>query len=1243
MIRNLVAQLPEIYQPIFDHPELSTQTSRPCEDRLQKIAVVYKSLEDHLGRPLSVLDLGCSQGFFCLNLAQLGATVHGVDFLDKNIAVCEALAAEHPSWKLSFQVGRVEDFIEQLTPGRYDLVLGLSVFHHVAYASGADSVKRLLKRLAEATGAQIFELALREEPLYWGPAQPEDPFELVNQIGFVHLLGKIPTHLSHISRPLYVTSDRYSIVDETVIPFSHWTSHAHAFAAPSSQASRRYYFAEHQLVKYYRLDQEQRVLNQTEQAQEVHFLKSAPPGFKAPRLLASGGTATAAWTVMDRLPGRTLLELEQHKLDFDRHAALKAVLDQLVILESAGLYHADVRTWNVLRSDDGTVRLIDYGSISPTPQDCGRPSDIFLAFLQFAQDLLSGKTAGAKPAQRVFLSPARLEEPLKTAFQSLWELPRQDWSFRGLRALMDSTAKPSLPHQPIKGADVWAMAIEDVLTHLQHFADIVDAHEHRLRDSSNRLFRAENLLEHSEARLLQAENRIDNLQRQLDDVRQRAEAATSHIEQNIARPHAALPLANEGTASLERRLKNIEVEVQTNAAWRDQVSATFSNAVERLGRLEAFSPRRLVTNRFALALRRRVGSLLSRYAPGLHQQLVTRLRGVPTVADAPASETAGTAPQNSVSPASAAPEVARGAFRRTAVPRASELLADPRLAHLARPRDLDRFVRPLHEVQQNEALEPVTALSQTRRSASSVAFVITVSNDDTAALERSIQSVLRQTDPAWELLLCAPDDRQSLVEGWLDIDWRIRRITGGTPDEVLNLIVASWQSTTEYIGLLSPGDVVDDDLVKHISKRCSALPPCDLLYTDEASLLPDGSISSAFYKPDWSPEHHHSVNLMGRFLAVRKSLLLNLGMDAGDPGAAREYALSLKLAARARSIGHIDEVLYVRRREAEWPAGGFFEAKDLEAARQVLQAHLSGQDPAVEVVAHHSPGSLEVRWPIPKDTEVTLLILTNMQERQVAGRGNIVLATNFVKSILEKSTFKGYKIIVVDDGHVPDDLQKLLADHGHRSVSYPRNGEFSFANKSNFATSLVSSGVVLLLNDDLEVIAPDWIEALVGHALRPEIAVVGGKLLFPDHRIQHAGISTGLNGSAGHVFMNSASDQLEYGGYASVIRNYGAVTGAVMAYRKELFDQMGGFDEFFRVDYNDIDFCLRCIQAGYRVVFTPHAQLFHFHNSSFKRKHDRSAERKEFLARWHDVVERDPYCGTQLRVISAEQKSEQAA
>lgn len=710
-------------------------------------------------------------------------------------------------------------------------------------------------------------------------------------------------------------------------------------------------------------------------------------------------------------------------------------------------------------------------------------------------------------------------------------------------------------------------------------------------------------------------------------------------------------------ATLLERMTSIEsIDPRLNLLtdWRVGVDASVSSAVERLNRLERNGLVGLVKYGIAKPLlktslslcaatlapfpgiRLRATQWLGKKAPALHLRIAL-LMGSESASNK-ASETAVAAEPD----AQNRQTVPRGAFRRTKAPPPESLLEKHELSSLPRPLEIERFLSPSQTLE-NERLEAVSSLAEMRRSASSVAFVITLHDSDPAALERSIQSVLRQTDPAWELLLCASEPLQSLVDEWLDIDWRIRRITGATQDEVPNLLLASWQSTTEYIGLLSPGDVVDDDLVKHISKRCSALPPCDLLYTDEASLLPDGSISSAFYKPDWSPEHHQSVNLLGRFLAVRKSLLLNLAMDDRATDAAREYALSLKLAATARSIGHIDEVLYVRRCEAERPAGGFFEAKDLEAARQALQAHLSEQDPAVEVVAHHSPGALQVRWPIPKDTEVTLLILTNMQERQVAGRGNIVLATNFVKSILEKSTFKGYKIIVVDDGHVPDDLQKLLADHGHRSVSYPRNGEFSFANKSNFATSLVSSGVVLLLNDDLEVIAPDWIEALVGHALRPEIAVVGGKLLFPDHRIQHAGIATGLNGSAGHVFMNSASDQLEYGGYASVIRNYGAVTGAVMAYRKELFDQMGGFDEFFRVDYNDIDFCLRCVQAGYRVVFTPHAQLFHFHNSSFKRKHDRSAEREEFLARWHDVVERDPYCGTQLRLISAEQKSERTA
>lgn len=584
-----------------------------------------------------------------------------------------------------------------------------------------------------------------------------------------------------------------------------------------------------------------------------------------------------------------------------------------------------------------------------------------------------------------------------------------------------------------------------------------------------------------------------------------------------------------------------------------------------------------------------------------------------------------------------------GLHRRTGPISVEAALVNADRYQLALPSDMDKHLSALLSASEPEPLEPVTELDQMRRSPTSVCFVITVDRDDRDALALTVQSVLRQTDPAWEIMLCGSALLQNRIADWLDIDWRIRRLLPDAgSDEVQNLLRASAFSTCRFVGLLAQGDVVDDDLVKHMGRCLTNDPELDLVYTDEAAMAEDGAVISPFYKPDWSPEHQHAVHLVGRFLAIRKPLLLNLHIPGTGSREADEYALGLAVTRAARRIGHIEDVLYVRSCEHEPRPGGFFSPEGLEPARASLERHLACKHPGVTVVAHPDPGSLQVKWPIPDGLEVTLLILTAMRERTVPGRGRLVLATNFVRSILEKSTFKGYRIIVVDDGHVPDDLRELLSAHGHTTYTFPREGEFSFARKSNFATSLVRSGVALLLNDDLEVISGDWIEALVSHAARPEVGVVGGKLLFPDGRIQHAGISTGLNGSAGHVFLNSPSASLEYGGYASVDRNWGAVTGAVMAYRKDFFDRMGGFDERFRVDYNDIDFCLRCVDAGFRVVFTPHALLYHFHNSSFQRKHDQGHERQEFLARWEHVVKRDPYCGLHLRTICAELPNDRA-
>jgi O-antigen biosynthesis protein len=303
----------------------------------------------------------------------------------------------------------------------------------------------------------------------------------------------------------------------------------------------------------------------------------------------------------------------------------------------------------------------------------------------------------------------------------------------------------------------------------------------------------------------------------------------------------------------------------------------------------------------------------------------------------------------------------------------------------------------------------------------------------------------------------------------------------------------------------------------------------------------------------------------------------------------------------------------------------------------VLQDALGREGARARVQANESRGSLHVRWSRPVDIPVTLLILTGMHQRELPGHGKVTLATHFVRSIIDKTHVGEYRIIVVDDGILDDELRDLLARHGHSSATCPRSEPFSFAHKANFASSLVDSGIVLLLNDDLEVLTPEWIEELAGQAARPEVGAVGCRLLFSDHTIQHAGIVMGLGSASGHVFHTAPADGSEYAGMASIDRNWSAVTGAVMAYRKEVFDEVGGFDPALRTDYNDIDFCLKCVAAGYRVVYTPAATLYHFHNSSLKRKHDSALEREAFLSRWSHVVRRDPLFNKNFQSQSAEE------
>jgi O-antigen chain-terminating methyltransferase len=449
-----VRALPEIYQPIFGHPELSASVSRGCDDRLDRIVDIYRAVEAHLGRPPHVLDLGCAQGFFSCSLARLGATVHGVDFLAANIAVCDAIAGENPDLALSFAVGRIEDTIAATMTDQYDLVLGLSVFHHIVQAIGVARVQAMLADLATKVTAGIFELALASEPLAWARAQPRQPRHLLRGFAFVHQVAQCATHLSAVGRPLYVASNRVWFLNGQIAAFDRWQDDSHPFAHGTHEGSRRYFFGAGVIAKLFHLDAPpraggpiarllhrqaptRRAVNEAEWQNEMTFLRAPPPGYVAPRLVLQGRNDETAWLVREQLSGELLIDIMRRGGNINPRAILRDVLAQLVLLESAGLYHNDVRPWNILIGPGGTADLIDYGSIGPRPRDCVWPHDLFLAFIVFVQEVARGSVArhanlpllSISPYRAIATIPYRLAPPFRQFLTELWSHPRSEWSF----------------------------------------------------------------------------------------------------------------------------------------------------------------------------------------------------------------------------------------------------------------------------------------------------------------------------------------------------------------------------------------------------------------------------------------------------------------------------------------------------------------------------------------------------------------------------------------------------------------------------------------------------------------------------------------------------------------------------------------------------------------------------------------------------------------------------------------------
>lgn len=513
-----------------------------------------------------------------------------------------------------------------------------------------------------------------------------------------------------------------------------------------------------------------------------------------------------------------------------------------------------------------------------------------------------------------------------------------------------------------------------------------------------------------------------------------------------------------------------------------------------------------------------------------------------------------------------------------------------------------------------------------------ISILVPVYNTPADVLDATIQSVLTQTYPNWELCIC--DDCSTLqetldvLEAYKGVDWRIKIIRAPTNLNIARATnLCAEMAAGEFLGFLDHDDVLEPDALAGVAEAVGRDSEVDLLYTDEDKLEADGSLTEPYFKPDWSPEHLTSVMYVLHFTVVRKSLFFKAGMLRHEFVGAQDYDFALRASGLARKIVHIPKILY-HWRKIPGSASAAVDAKPdaLLNARAALLDYARQRDPDATVELGQLHGLYRLKWSIGyRPTPVTLLILTDARRRDIPGRGDILLVEHFVDSILAQSTFPNIRIVVVDNHNLPPQTRSKFENLGIAIHSHTFEGPFNFARKANFSLTKVETEDVIVLNDDLEVISPDWIEALLSFSRQPEIGAVGCRLRFADERIQHAGIGLGLDAPCMHLFYNRPADAPGYYSFTHLVRNYSAVTGAVLATTMSKLREVGGFDEDLRIDYNDIDLCLKLGEKGYRIVYTPHAELYHFERSSSSRDVTDPADTARFLARWGDLLKRDIY------------------
>lgn len=500
-----------------------------------------------------------------------------------------------------------------------------------------------------------------------------------------------------------------------------------------------------------------------------------------------------------------------------------------------------------------------------------------------------------------------------------------------------------------------------------------------------------------------------------------------------------------------------------------------------------------------------------------------------------------------------------------------------------------------------------------------------------------MDSLLEQTYGNWELCIADASPENASMEYVLKeyaardsrIRWKKLEKNMGIAE---NTNQAFAMASGDFVGLLDHDDLLAPNALYEIVAALEKEPDIDVLYTDEDKVRGDSlEHFQPHLKPDFNLDLLRSNNYICHFFVAKRTLVEKIGGFLAAFDGAQDHDFIFRCVEQAKHIHHIPEILYHWRTHqsstADNPDSKLYA---FEAGKRAVEANLKRCGLKGKVSHTKDYGFYRVTYPVQGNPLVSIII-PNKDAREDLEK--------CVNSILTKSTYKNFEILIVENNSTGSEIfdyyKKLSQNPRVRLLRWKH--PFNYSAINNYAAGKAKGEYLLFLNNDTEIITPEWIEEMLGFCQRKDTGIVGAKLYYGNNTIQHAGTVIGIGGIAGHMFVDMDRERSGYMHKASIIQDLSAVTAACMMVKRSIFEQVHGFEEELAVAFNDVDFCLRVRQLGYLVVYNPYVELYHYESKSrgtedSKEKVRRFQSEIEFMrCRWEDLLKKgDPYYNKNL-------------